>query len=618
MTFEMSDNSVLGPIVGAIQSGFLADAERLCRQRLDRVSGDTDVLLLLGLTLQRQGRVVEALVPYRRLTELEPDSAMHWGNYATSLRAAGDRAGAERAAEAAVRLAPDDADRLEQLGLLQFDAGRYTEARDTLLRATARKPDSPRLRIGAARACLACSDTRADGLLQPWRDWLPLDDAEQFELAEALSQSSDMRGAIFVLEDLLRRSPGIVSAQLSLARGYERINLVDEAAALLHQMVASGAAADDAVRREIARQNAQLAFRKRAYGAARSLLEQLGEENAADYAHYFALARVCDKLGDRDATMAALGTAHARQVEELRGYAAFLLEPDAPALPHADDRVDPADYRAWPTLKGPDALQSPVFVVGFPRSGTTLLEQMLDAHPRLQSMDERPFFNQLARRLEDVGVEVPGDLGKLRQRDCDELRKGYLLLACGKVQRNWDTRLVDKNPLNMLWLPMIRRMYPDARFIFVLRHPCDVIMSCYLQNFRAAPLVVACQSLTSLARAYAAAMDQWWYHVELIRPELLVLRYEDLVSDAPGQTSRIAAFLGLGSAGPMLEYAARAREKGFIATPSYSQVIEPVNTRSVGHWERYREHFESLLPILRPTLDRWGYGTSACDARKAV
>lgn len=111
-------------------------------------------------------------------------------------------------------------------------------------------------------------------------------------------------------------------------------------------------------------------------------------------------------------------------------------------------------------------------------------------------MDERPFFNMLANELENsTGIEVPADLGKLNQRDCDELRKGYLLPACGKVPRRRDARLVDKNPLTMLWSPMIQRMFPRAGFILALRHPCDVIQSCYMQNFRAAVLAVAGQSL---------------------------------------------------------------------------------------------------------------------------
>src|SRR6185437_10188533 len=245
------------------------------------------------------------------------------------------------------------------------------------------------------------------------------------------------------------------------------------------------------------------------------------------------------------------------------------------------------------------------------RSGTTLLEQMLDAHPNLQSMDERPFFNMLSNRLEDVGIEIPRDLGKLTQRDCDELRKGYLLMACSKVPRRWDARLVDKNPMNMLWLPMIHRLFPRAKFILAIRHPCDVILSCYMQNFRAALLAAAGQSLERLARAYVEAMESWLYHVEIFKPEVFVSRYEDLVADTPGQTCRIAEFLGLDDAERMLDFSHRAREKGYIKTPSYTQVIEPINSRGINRWQRYQEYFKPVLPIMQPMLDHWGYAIDA-------
>src|SRR5262249_17515073 len=160
-------------------------------------------------------------------------------------------------------------------------------------------------------------------------------------------------------------------------------------------------------------------------------------------------------------------------------------------------------------------------------------------HPYLQSMDERPFFNRLANQLDDAGVKVPRDLCKLEQRDCDELRKGYLSMACSKVPRRWGTQLVDKNPLNMLWLPMIHRLFPRRKFIPALRHPCDAILSCYMQHFQAAVLAIASRSLEDLGRAYVAAIQSWWYHAELMRPDVFVSRYEDLVVDVPGQAHRI-------------------------------------------------------------------------------
>lgn len=602
----MSDSEI-EYIVDIIRSGDLPGAEQLCVQRLQRQPDESSVLQLLGITLQQQGKLVDALAPYARLTRLHPDDSLHWGNYATALRMAGDMEKAEQAAEVATKLTPDDPQRLDQLGMLQLQLGKPLAARDTLLRAFSKAPESPLIRIDAARACAACHDYRAEDLLRPWRTWLPLEDDLQLEVAELHMQSGEAVMAQEVLEDIVRRTPSHLSAQLLLASVYERVNRLDDAVALLKRIVAGGGDADSEAHREIAHQYAQLASRKREYGTARTLLEQSGPRNDVDYAHWFALAAVCDKLGDTSAAMHALEAAHLRQIDEFKVATPHCFEPDAEILPRANARVSERDFRGWPALKAPDASQSPVFVVGFPRSGTTLLEQMLDAHPRLQSMDERPFFNILANQLDDIGVEVPRDLHKLDQRDCDELRKGYLTMACSKVPRRWDAQLVDKNPLNMLWLPMIHRLFPQARFILVLRHPCDVILSCYMQNFRAALLAAASQSLEHLARAYVVAMESWLHHVGVFEPDVFVSRHEDLIADTPGQIRRIAAFLGLDDAESMLKFDTRARQKGYIKTPSYTQVVEPINSKGIGRWQRYREYFEPVLPILEPMLCHWGY-----------
>ncbi|MGH8153304.1 MAG: sulfotransferase domain-containing protein, partial [Rhodanobacteraceae bacterium] len=117
--------------------------------------------------------------------------------------------------------------------------------------------------------------------------------------------------------------------------------------------------------------------------------------------------------------------------------------------------------------------------------------------------------------------------------------------------------------------------------------------------------------LERLARAYVAAMECWLYHVELFHPQILVSRYEDLVADTATYTRRIAEFLGLADAESMLHFDVRAREKGFIRTPSYTQVVEPINRRAVSRWLPYREYFEPILPILQPMLEYWGYAGAA-------
>lgn len=604
----MANESLTDAIVAALQAGELQLAEQRCRAALAQAPDQPDLLLLLALGLQQQGRSHDALPMFARLVEVCPEDSLHWSNYALALGRVGDLEAAERAAEAAARLAPHDPERLDELGLIQIQNGKPAAAQASLMRAHELAPDAVSIRLHAARACLACHDHRAEILLQPWRSWLPLADEHMAELIQLLVQVSELDDGMELLEDRVRRAPDDWSAQLLLAKVYERVNQLEQAQSKLQWILAAiPADADPGIRREVESQQAQLAMRRRDHAAARALLEHVGPGHAAHDDYYFALAKACDRLGDADAAMQALQTAHAIQVRLLGTSNPHLLEPDAPLLPHVEDRVGEADYRAWPALKAPDSSQSPVFVVGFPRSGTTLLEQMLDAHPRLQSMDERPFMNRLANQLDSVGIQIPRDLGQLVQRDCDELRKGYVILACGKVPRRWDARLVDKNPLNMSWLPMIHRLFPQAKFLFVLRHPCDVLLSCYLQNFQAAPLVAACRSLEHLARAYVAAMENWLYHANLFQPDVFVSRYEDLVEDTPAHTRRIAEFLQLGEAESMLRFAERAREKGYIRTPSYTQVIEPISARGVDHWRQYGAYFEPVLPILRPMLAHWGY-----------
>lgn len=604
----MADDALIDPIVAALQSGDLVAAENYCRTALEQVPDEPDVLLLLGLGLQRQGRQGDAVGVFARLVQLCPEDSVHWSNYASALDRVGEREAAERAAETAVHCALSDPERLDELGLMQLQNGKPVAAQATLMRAHHLAPDSIVIRLHAVRACLACRDHRADALLQGWREWLPLSDDLLGELANLLVQVGELGDSMELLEDLVRRAPDDWSAQLLLAKVYERVNRLGQAQAKLQAVLATlPIDADPGIGREVESQQAQLAMRRRSYISARSLLEKVGPGHDAHDAHYFALASACDRLGDAAAAMRALETAHAIQIRQLQLSNPYLLEADAPLLPHVNDRVSEDDYRAWRTLKAPDASQSPVFVVGFPRSGTTLLEQMLDAHPGLQSMDERPFLNILAGQLEGVGLKIPQDLHRLVQSDCDELRKGYVILACGKVARQWGTRLVDKNPLNMSWLPMIHRIFPHAKFILVLRHPCDVILSCYLQNFRSAPLVAACRSLETLAHAYVGAMENWLHHAELFRPDVFVSRYEDLVADPQAQTGKIAAFLQLDEAEAMLGFAERAREKGYIRTPSYSQVIEPISAKGVGHWRHYARYFEPVLPILQPMLACWGY-----------
>ncbi|WP_449427338.1 sulfotransferase [Rhodanobacter umsongensis] len=395
----------------------------------------------------------------------------------------------------------------------------------------------PLVRIHAARACGLCQDFQgAEDLLKPWRSWLPLsDDALQLELARQLNLLTDAPSSAALLEDMVGRNPSHLEARVLLASMYERLNRVAEAEAML-QSVANSAepASDEALCNEVDHLKATLALRSGDVVAARSLLEHAGPRHVNDYTHHFDLARVYDKLGETELAMHSLRSAHAIQVKELAHASPEHFEAGALALPAAIPRVSTEGYARWARVIAPDTRNSPVFIVGFPRSGTTLLEQMLDAHPGLQSMDENPFFNRLADKLRNHHPDILSNLDLLQQRDCDELRKSYLLMVSETIQRRWSAQLVDKNPLNMMWVPLIHRLFPEAKFILALRHPCDVILSCYMQNFRSSILGAACASLDRLAAAYVQAMECWLEDEHLFRPKVLGVALRGACGGLPG------------------------------------------------------------------------------------
>jgi Flp pilus assembly protein TadD len=602
-------------VSAAMRSGDWASVERLARAQLSDTAPREDMLALLAISLHLQHKPHEAVETYARLTVVAPADSVHWNNYATALRETGAIEKAEAAYRESMRLDPGNSGPRTGLGLLMLARQDYAASRDMLLDAFELDRELPLIRIHAARACTRCQDFHgAEDLLRPWRQWLPLNNPQlQSELAHILLLLGDASGPQLLIEDLVRGNPGDAAAMLFLATIYERLNRLDDAEALVASVVAMGSAARDLGGHDADHVRATLMLRRGDAAGARLLLEQSGSGNEQDASHYFKLAEACDKLTAYDAAMQALAKAHEVQVAEASISNPQDFAPTATALPASVIEVSVDAYRGWPELAAPDSAHSPVFILGFPRSGTTLLEQMLDAHPGLQSMDENPFFNRLADTLRRHDPAVLTDLAVLRQLDCDELRKRYLVMVTEKIRRRWDAQLVDKNPLNMLWLPLIHRLYPAAKHVLAIRHPCDVILSCYMQNFRSSILIASSATLERLARAYVEAMQIWLRHVAIFQPDVLISRYEDLVVDTEAQTRRIAAFLGLGDASPMLRFDQHARDKGYIATPSYSQVIDPVNRKGMNRWLRYREAFEPVLPIVEPMLHHWGYSTEAID-----
>ena len=321
----------------------------------------------------------------------------------------------------------------------------------------------------------------------------------------------------------------------------------------------------------------------------------------------FPLAKSQQALGDHAAAWQTLREAHAAQLLQLGRSHPDIAAQAEPPLVIARRRCDPADFAHWRDAGGPGPEASPVFVVAFPRSGTTLLEQALDAHPRLVSMDEQPFVQQIMDSVEDLGLRCPEELGRLDETALARLRAQYWALVAGRVQLAAGARLVDKNPLNLLRLPIIRRLFPRSPILFAIRHPLDVLVSCYAQHFRAPEFALLCRDPPTLARSMRRCFDFWYSQADVLQPRVLELRYETLVADFDAGMRGVAQFLELPWDDAMARPDQRARARGFISTPSYTQVIEPVSVNAVGRWQPYRQELRAAIAELEPYLRRWNY-----------
>ena len=257
-----------------------------------------------------------------------------------------------------------------------------------------------------------------------------------------------------------------------------------------------------------------------------------------------------------------------------------------------------------------DPYQSPVrtHVIscsGFPRSGTTLLEQALASHPDVRSMDERDCLVDAINEF-IAPVDALGRLAELNEPALAPYREQYWKRVSAEAISLNKPVFLDKMPLNSVALCVIARLFPGARILFALRDPRDVVFSCFRRRFVMTPQMLELTTLEGAARYYEAVMTLCDIYRRTLGFEFCDTRYEDLVEDFDAQTRKLCAFIGLEWTDSMRSFADRARS-GVINTPSAAQVARGLFTEGVGQWRRYRAELAPVLPGLAPWVSRFGY-----------
>jgi tetratricopeptide (TPR) repeat protein len=600
------------------EAGRLARAEAIYRRILDREPDHPDALNLLGVILQDSGDLAGSIAVLSRVVAIDPEFPEAFVNLARAQCAADDPAAAKRSSERAIELDPDLADGHLQLArsllALHDDAAAVTAA----TRAAILAPDSAdaQMLLGHAQSRLkdfsaAAAAYRAADHLAPDRyetllnlgtvlgELKQLDDAVRLcrravtlkpedayahiALGGALRRAEDLPGSVDALNRAFELAPERRDVWLQQGDNYALMGRFDAAADCYNRLLALDPASSEALGRLTA--IGKLTDAAGAYGSLQTALSDSNRPMHEREAAGFALGALLDEAGNYEAAFTHYAAANrlAREASIAAGTE-FDLVQFRRRIDQLRTAFDPAALGAVKGWGNPSDV--PVFIVGMPRSGTTLVEQILASHPQVHGAGEQRDIFEIAGRLEgETRGPVPSNWDQAAVQDESATQLARLQALGGSADR-----VIDKLPDNILQLGHIAVLFPNARVIICRRDPRDICLSCYLQHFRDGMAWTSdLAEVAARASEVLRLMDHWR---DVLPLRILDVHYETLVDDLEGESRRMIDFLGLDWDDACLSYHTTERA---VQTASFWQVRQKLYSSSVGRWLHYRPYIQPML-----------------------
>lgn len=621
-------NAMLGML--RCRSGNVEAGSRHLRIAHDAQPADQKIATNLVMALAELGHQREAL---DILTEelARTDATMHLERLRAFLaQTLEDFPTAIRSYERVVAAVPSDWEAWNNLGNARRCAADFDGSIVALQRAAELEPGSPPVLLNLALAIGATGDLKeSERLLRALDADNPGEVRPILELHALLTEQGRDEEALEAIEEAVRRDPASIEALLALGSQQSLLQHFDAAEATYRRVVSLEPANDLgnlglALVFELTNRNEDLSNMVQE-------AEERGVEAAAlNFIRAFDFRRkkqfeeglqALDEVPDTFETPRRahlLGQLLEGAARHDEAFAAFTrmneLNRDNPSQPEQRganyrtiirnqfDTLTPDWMGSWREDGSADQRPSPVFLVGFPRSGTTLLDTMLMGHPQIEVLEEEP-------ALREANKLLPGfaSLPCLNDEQICAARDAYFQTAKSLTPLEPGNLLIDKNPLTMNSLPFVSRLFPDAKIILALRHPCDVVFSCFVTNFRANDGMSSFLRLDTAAELYDLSFDYLHRAQELLKLPMHRVVYENVVADRERELKPLFEFLELDWSDQVLEHEATAKGRGRIKTASYAQVVEPLYTRSAGRWWNYRKQLEPIFPVLRPWIEKFGY-----------
>lgn len=591
---------------------------------------DITIACNLIAILMQEGKDSEALeIATEKLALSDPSLriARYRGFLAQKLEAFSD---AVSAYDIVLSRIPNDFECLNNIGNAKAGLGDHAGAVEALQRAVELDPRAAPTRLNLASALVALErNDEAEAALRKASDDFPKDSRPPYQLYALCKAQHKQKEALAAIETAAARDPDVAGIQLKLAIEYGVERQVAKAERAFRRAIELNPLEKDAylgLAIQYEHTNREDDFAPLIDLARRNGLDD-GALAFIEALELRRLGRFTEGLLRLEATpkdLETIRTVHIRAtlLERLNrtdeAFACFsesnrlmTLTPTEPLARAEKLRGDlgaelalltPAWRDSWRAADIDDGRDDPVFLVGFPRSGTTLLDTILMGHPDAIVMEEQPPLNIVEEELGGLKKLPALDsaaIAAARRRYFEEAEK-IQPLEQGKV-------LIDKSPLFLYRAPLIRRLFPRARIILALRHPCDVVLSCFMSNFRLNSAMANFLRLEDAAAFYDLCFSHWAKSRSLLPLDVHTVVYEELVEDVGAVVGPLLDWLGLERNEAMLDHQKTARARGLITTASYSQVTEPIYKRASGRWERYRSHLAPVLDVLAPWATAFGY-----------
>lgn len=411
------------------------------------------------------------------------------------------------------------------------------------------------------------------------------------------------------LEQAAAQKDASAEGLAALGGVYERLRRMDDANAVAERAIKLNPSSTAAILLRarldhLAGRNAEAEARLRAFTTSR-------DEVPARVRAAYELGAMLDRQGRHEEAMAAFQ--HAKDLQKPQAAQAFAdLKLTRERLQALAESLTPEILQRWKDAGS--TLQPPMRIAllgGHPRSGTTLLEQVVDTHQEIVSAEETDVFHNDAyyplRSHLPITTPILEELEQLTKDDIQKGRQRYRKRIETFLEKPLGDRLlVDKNPTLTFLVPAMARIFPEIKFLIALRDPRDVCMSCFMQPIPLNQTSAAWLSIEGTVTDYIALMGNWRKTLPKLPNPTLEVRYEDMVEDLEPVARKTLDFLGVAWDPKVLGFDEHARQKA-VRSPTYADVTKKVFKTAVGRWRNYQKYFEPHLAKLEPLAKELGY-----------